>query len=298
MSGNEERARGIAARAKHRATLFDLLGKRHVEGATAREPAKSGPGQPQVLPAKRERDASPAAALQPDLVGPPVCRSEPAGVGSHDANPTAPAVELEEDRIRISLTSVGAAGVVFALAILVFGSFEFGRWRGDAKGFTRGFEAGRVSYAADTISEIEAARSQPSASHLVASLLDRPDPTLPTAAGEQPLTAESDSREPTLAWIRDYTYIVVQEFGPERMDDVHRARTFLTTNGIETAEIRTSRGTTQLITTRGFDRKDGTQREMADQLLRKVHTIGAEYYAAGGGYKLEGYFKTLKSEDW
>jgi hypothetical protein len=37
---------------------------------------------------------------------------------------------------------------------------------------------------------------------------------------------------------------------------------------------------------------------MAEELLKKLHAVGSKYYAGGGGYKLEGYFKTLKSDRW
>jgi len=62
--------------------------------------------------------------------------------------------------------------------------------------------------------------------------------------------------------------------------------------------VRLSNGATQLITTQGYNRRDPTQHQMADQLLEKTRTLGAQYYAAGGGYKLEGYFKSLKSDTW
>ncbi len=32
--------------------------------------------------------------------------------------------------------------------------------------------------------------------------------------------------------------------------------------------------------------------------LEEVHKIGKRFYAQGGGYKLKGYFKTLKGDGW
>ena len=57
-------------------------------------------------------------------------------------------------------------------------------------------------------------------------------------------------------------------------------------------------GSTQLITTQGFNRKDPAQKQMASAALEELHKIGKRFYAQGGGYKLEGYFKTLKGDGW
>ena len=58
------------------------------------------------------------------------------------------------------------------------------------------------------------------------------------------------------------------------------------------------RGSIQLITTQGFNRRDAAQKQMAAAALEEVHKIGKRFYAQGGGYKLKGYFKTLKGDAW
>lgn len=301
MSGNEERARGIAAKAKNRATLFDLLERRQAEKRAAGSAARGRfPNfQPELAAPKGQ-----ATTVHPDTKPSErfdVTRAEPQPSAKLDSRePMAPArvIELDDDRVRISLTSVGCAVVVFAVAVLAVGAFDLGRRRGDGKGFERGYEAGRASYAADTVSEIETARNQPPATHLVASLLERPDPDRKDVQDDQSIAQDSDMNRSTDAWIRDYTYIVAQEFGIGHLDDAPGAQDFLAEHGIESALVRTPRGSAQLISVQGFDRSDPTQRKMADQLLQKVHAVGAQYYADGGGYKLEGYFKTLKSDRW
>ncbi len=301
MSGNEERARGIASKAKNRTTLFDLLERRQARkraaGAAARgllpdiQPELDAPkGQTITLAADRK----PSERLDAPTAEP----EHSVELDSNEAVATERVIELDDDRVRISLTSVGCAVVVFAVAVLAVGAFDLGRRRGDGKGFGRGYEAGRASYAADTVSEIETARNQPPATHLVASLLERPDQNLEDVQDEQRTARDSDMGRSTGGWIRDYTYIVAQEFGVAHLDDARGAQDFLVEHGIESALVRTPRGTAQLITVQGFDQSDPTQRKMADQLLQKVHAVGAQYYADGGGYKLEGYFKTLKSDRW
>ncbi|MCH7838794.1 MAG: hypothetical protein IID38_00960 [Planctomycetes bacterium] len=301
MSGNEERARGIAAKAKNRTTLFDLLERRQAEkratgsAATGRlsdfQPDLAAPkGQSTTLRADRKPSGRfDAPKVEPEHF-----------VESGSSEPATPerVIELDNDRVRISLTSVGCAVVVFALAVLAVGAFDLGRRRGDGQGFGRGYEAGRASYAADTVSEIETARNQPPATHLVASLLERPDQDRQDVQDDQRPAQDSNMNRSAGAWIRDYTYIVAQEFGSAHLDDAPGAQDFLAEHGIESALVQTPRGTAQLITVQGFDRSDPTQRKMADQLLQKVHAVGAQYYADGGGYKLEGYFKTLKGDRW
>ncbi len=301
MSGNEERARGIAAKAKNRTTLFDLLERRQARkraaGAAARGRSpdiqtelEAPKGQTITLTADRKpSERLDAHTAEPE---PTVELDSPEPVASERV------IELDDDRVRISLTSVGCAVVVFAVAVLAVGAFDLGRRRGDGKGFGRGYEAGRASYAADTVSEIETARNQPPATHLVASLLERPDQDQEEAQDDKRTAQDSDMNRSTGAWIRGYTYIVAQEFGSAHLNDAPGAQDFLAGHGIESALVQTPRGSAQLITIQGFDRSDTTQRKMADQLLQKVHAVGAQYYADGGGYKLEGYFKTLKNDRW
>ena len=216
-------------------------------------------------------------------------------------------VELDGDRVRLSLTSVGAAGVVFLAVLLIVAAFALGGRRGDRIGFRRGYDAGRVAMVEPPLTEVEAVRSQPPATHIVGGLLTErsaASPALPgtdnagrTAAKPVPSTpAGTSSDRPE--WVRDYTYIVVQEFSPKNAEDAQRAREFLAKRGIATAIVKLESGVLQLITSRGYNRKDAAQKRLADQTLEKQRALGAEYYLAGGGYKLEGYFKTLKRDTW
>ena len=103
---------------------------------------------------------------------------------------------------------------------------------------------------------------------------------------------------PAAGWVRDQTYIVVQEFPAANVEKARHAREFLGQRGVNTELVSLNNDTTLLIATQGYNHKDPAQKRLAEQLLEKVRTIGTQYYAAGGGYKLEGYYKTLKRDNW
>ena len=217
--------------------------------------------------------------------------------------PAGPSLEMDGDRIRVTFTSVTLAAAIFAVLIALIGVFALGRYVGDGRGFARGFETGRASYAADAMSEIEAARRQPPSTNLIGSLLEEPPPApqpasqtgIPTPPTESP----SATKPPAgVRWIPEHTYVVAQEFSAGRRGDATKAKAFLAERGIDTELIELPSGASQLITTMGFDREDPAQRRLADELLKKVHAAGAAYFADAGGYKLEGYFKKLKGETW
>ncbi len=202
-----------------------------------------------------------------------------------------PFVEVEGDRFRVSFTSLTAAGAVFGLLVVLFVVF----WLGGKAGYRRGYVSGRLSYEAQAVDEIEVARSQPPASYLVEGLLPELDVE---EVGPTDGTAEADSAVEMPRWVRDHTYVVVQEFPNGNVEAANRARDFLATRGIATQLLRRVGGGLQLITTEGYNLKDPAQRQMAEELRRRVHAAGAQYYASGGGYRLEGYFKTLKGDGW
>jgi hypothetical protein len=228
------------------------------------------------------------------------------GVSDHGG----PLFELDGDRVRVSLTSLGVAAVVFAGLLLFSAAFALGRKAGDAPGYRRGYADGRASYQAEAVSEIEAARSEPPATHLLGDLVQEPAQNEMTEHGrsEAPIVggppvartsaASTDPESRAPRWIRDYTYIVVQEFLPGREGDARRTQAYLAQYGVETELTRYASGAIQLITAQGYNRKDPTQRGLADELLERVQSLGAEYFASGGGYRLEGYFKTLKGDSW
>ena len=91
---------------------------------------------------------------------------------------------------------------------------------------------------------------------------------------------------------------MAQEFARPGIGDIAKAQAFLAEHGIETAPVQYESGSVQLITTQGYNHQDPTQKLMANELLKKLHAVRAKYYAGGGGYKLEGYFKTLKRDSW
>jgi hypothetical protein len=295
MSGNEERSRGIAAKSKHRNTLFDVLSEEQAAHTGLKKPRwMDEVAEPPRAPRPEAPPAAPAPT--PIVVDPAPPRPEPAAFRTEaDDGAAPPWIELADDRLRLSLTSVGCAVVVFVFALAVFAGYRFGQRRGLDAGLEAGYEHGRTSYTAEVNNEIELARSQPPTSEAVASLLDRPAGAAADTGGDG---AGQGSRRPATGWIRDYTYIVVQEFLPGNEPHAVRAQAFLAERGVDTIVVTTARGSTQLVTTRGFNRDDSTQRQLADQLLAGVHRAGADYYTGGGGYKLEGYFRKLTTDSW
>jgi len=264
---------------KRGTALFDLLAQEE-EGT-----------QPLQVPGWWRREgAAPGAAERV----PPGRATDSGGIEPKAASvrEDVPFVEVDGDRIRVSLTSVTAAAAVFAFAVVMLGVFEAGRTIGDRSGAKRGAAAARAAYANEAMNEIEAARRQPAATHLVESLLGQTGPVPSTETG----IADPEIGGPR--WIRDYTYVVVQEFTAGHADSARQAKAFLEGRGVTTELVQYPSGSVQLITTQGYNRNDPTQRRLADELLNRVRAAGAEFFAQGGGYKLEGYFKTLKQDSF
>ena len=221
-------------------------------------------------------------------------------------------VELDGDRLRVNLTPVTAAVAVFVICLVALAAFVVGQRRGDKAGFARGFASGRDSYAAGALDAIEAARNQPPATHLVTSLLaDAParaaggeriaEPPGRGGGGLSPVGRVADpaaTAGAAVGWVRDLTYVVAQEFAAGREEDARRAQAFLAKRGIDSGIVRLDSGAMQLITLQGYNHKEPAQKKSADELLKKERAAGAEYFATGGGYKLEGYYKTLKRDQW
>lgn len=266
-------------KAKRGPPLFELLGDDGPGVVTIQPPRKVEP----VGPATEVPVPEPKPAEEPIVADAEPEVSEPTG--------QVPVLELDGDRIRLSLTSLSAAAVLFALVVAFFLAFEFGRRSGRDEGLAEGYETGRSSYTAEAMSEIEAARSRPVATHLVENLLEDSNASL--GSGISPVAAAVEPR-----WIKGYTYVVAQGFSAGYEDDARSAQTFLDDYGIETALVGYSSGATLLITKQGFNRDDSTQHAMADELKTRIHAVGAKYFAAGGGYRLEGYFKKLGNDHW
>lgn len=273
------------AKTKHGPTLFDYL---HLsEHAVAETPeigvefAPKSDHKTRVSPART--DVVPVASPEP---------SRPVGPANRPVT-----VGLDGDRLRFSLSSVGAAVVIFAAIAALFGAFVLGSGSGEKRGFSRGKIAGRESYTASTMSEIETVRSRPPATGVIESLLTEPAASSSSDdAGRGSAVRRDASADPQ--WIRDYTYVVVQEFRAGHTADAQDARDFLSHHGVSSEVVGFDSGAIQLITTQGFDRRQATQRGMAEALLAKVHDIGDKYFAAGGGYRMQGYFRRLKGDQW
>ncbi len=203
------------------------------------------------------------------------------------------AFEITGDRVSVSLTSLGAAGVIFLTLAVMTAAYLIGSRRGDRAGFVRGYENGRgAASAAAQEDEVTAARNQPPAAHLLTPLRQE------VAKEKSPATvAASPAAAPRTGWARDLTYIVVQEFPVGASERARNAQQFLADRGVP-AEVVPVGGGVHLIATQGYNHKDAGQKKLAEQLLTKIRTVGGQYYTSGGGYKLEGYYKTLKRDTW
>jgi len=287
------------AKAKRSPALFELLSD---EGsATGGVKVPSWWSRHTQLTDLRAARAARVAA-QP----PPVFEEPPRS--AVDRSPPRPLFEVEGDHVRLSLTSVTAAVAVFLGLATVLAAYGLGARRGDVGGFRRGFDAGRVDGSSATGDEIVALRNQPPLSHLVGGLLQETGakPTSSAVREDRPAmkaAAAAPANLPASAvsaagWVRNQTYIVAQEFPAANVEKARHAREFLAQRGVNTELVSLNNDTTLLIATQGYNHKDPAQKRLAEQLLEKVRTIGTQYYAAGGGYKLEGYYKTLKRDNW
>jgi hypothetical protein len=276
--------------------LFDLL--RETDGGSVEATEASGK-QPEAQPAGPGRQ-----------IGKPTVSPTPATHDGARARPSAelPApnaerlLEMDGNRFRVSLTSASAAVAIFGALFVVVGFHAWGYHRGQEIGLLAGYEAGRVSFMADAVGEIEAARRGPAATYLVGSLLEQAQSTEAgtgeTNDAQSDTDAAAEQQANPVQWVRDHTYVVAQEFSASRIADVEPARKFLASGGVRTTAVELPGGGIQLITIQGYDRTDPTQRLMADRLLENVRALGRRYIAAGGGYGLEGYFKALKRDSW
>jgi hypothetical protein len=260
-------------------------------GATKRRAATASPA---TQPSSAASAIEPSGIPETSIPETPIPETPIQETPSPEAGRKVPFMELDGERIRVSFTSLTAALAVFAAVVLLLGAFELGRHNGDRAGFARGNAVSRASLGAEALSEIEAARREAPNLRVVDALLtERAAPT-----PDDPVERLEASHTPTPRWVRDHTYIVAQEFSGGHGDDAVRAQAFLERYGVATELIQYPSGAIQLITAQGYNRTDETQRQMADRFLEKVRAVGVEYFAQGGGYKLEGYFKTLKGDSW
>jgi len=215
-----------------------------------------------------------------------------------------PIFELDGNRVRFSFTSVTAAVAIFAILGVVTAGYLAGVQSGELAGYKRGLETVRTAEPLSATDEIQLARAQPVATHLLAPLTGQSAPTnnpAPKPAKAEPAATSAAAPAKTApgpGWVRDLTYIVVQEFARGAAENARAAQQFLAQKGVDAAVVPAPGGGVHLITAQGYNHKDAAQKRAADQLLAKVRTIGEQYFASGGGYKLEGYYKTLKKDTW
>ncbi len=220
--------------------------------------------------------------------------------------PAAPLATVRGERIVFSLSSVSAGVAVFILIVIVGLGFVVGKNVGHASGVTEGFESGKRSVSAGAISEIEAARRSAPNTEIFADLGSSPVTPNAAAAGRRagqpvapqanPPTEQPNTRGP---WVRDHTYIVVQEFKSEDKDQAEAAKLFLHDHDVESV-ILESKGDYRyrLVATKGFNREDPAQRRWCDQYHAKIRELGNQFVKAGGRYDLQGYQKKLTGNRW
>jgi len=223
--------------------------------------------------------------------------------GTHEGEPL---FEVEGNRVRFSFTSLSAAVAIFLVLAVLTSVYVIASRSGTGAAYKRGFEAARSAEQPPPTDEIQLARNQPPATHLLTPLTGQSP--VPIAANKgfkpeptpvvRPQIAAAPPGIATKSWVQDLTYVVVQEFSASGLEKAKEAQKFLGDKGVDSAVVTLAGGGVHLITTQGYNHKDAAQKKAADQLLTKVRTIGQQYYAAGGGYKLEGYYKSLKKENW
>ncbi len=234
-----------------------------------------------------QREEPPVSAVQTTPVE-PVSGGQGGFLGS--------VLRLDGQRITLSVTSYGAAIAMFLVLVVLSAAFTLGQRSGVRSGYQMGMEQMQASR--DGGGELEAARHAQPASGLIAPLLENaPVPEQPVKLTGK-VAVEKEKAVAAPAWQRDHTYVVAQEFPAPKVQDAVAAQSFLANHGINTAVIPQANGGAWLMSLQGYNHKDPLQKKQSDQMLEKVRSVGKAYYAQGGGYRMEGYFKTLKGDRW
>lgn len=244
--------------------------------------------QGQSLPRPLRKDTTGVLAQQ-QVLDVPIRPDKPRRTAPKTVGAKPPIMAIDDDRLVISLGTVQAGLALFALLILVVASYEIGRQGGVASGIKEGYVAGRQSFEAGAISDIESARAAPPQSELVSPLL---------AEGGGLVEPGRNERVRTPRWIPGHTYVVIQNFGSGHQADAERARDFLADYGIESVIVGEEDAGQKLVTATGFDRRDAAQRKLSDSQLERVQQAGKDFFASGGKYRLEGYLDTFKAGEW
>lgn len=280
--------------------LFELYGKgktRTQPGGAENGGARSPDGVPK-LPSSGAVGSSWAGGAETGALG---------RAGQHQDSEIGEApggVGIEGGRLHVALSSRAAAVTVFALLLLACMAFAAGQWVGRRAGWADGRVKGRIEAqrAAQDGNDIEQARTRQPAENLFG---DSPSPIRreaaqtagPRSLPELPRSVPAPAKS-TTTWVKGNTYVLIQEFRRDAGQDALRAKEFLGAHGVESEIFGDAHRAFRLYSTQGFNRKDPTQRRLSDQLLERIKRIGKEYFKAGGRYKLEGYFATLKSDTW
>lgn len=236
-----------------------------------------------ATPAEREAIPSRSDARNQHRAAPEIDR------GSSDEATTAGALSISGDKIHVALSTWWAAVVLFAIVLSVVTAFSIGR----GIGFDSGFAEGRASYQAQVSGDIESARQATPDYSVVESVL--------TDEGREAVETRDDAvpQAESSTWVPGYSYIVVQTFRPENASDAGGVQQFLSENGVGTALVRFSSGSTILVTTRGYNASIPKQREQRDDYLARIVQLGKLYSAQGGQYDWkDAYVKTLTGESW
>lgn len=271
-----------------------------------REPT---PAPPASEPAPREEEE--IAADEPAPIVPEPAAEAPESEPVIETEPGV--VRIDGGVIRIALTSTLAAVGLFGLAALMVVTAWVGYGLGHRAGKQKGFVAGRRSVEAEVEDEIQAARMQP----VTEGLFDRigPSPLIPAGGGEEPQTAaaaaggseppkpapvkEAPAPPEPSGWIKGHTYVCVQEFERDALEDARRAQEFLRQNRIETAIVdRAGTRNYWLLTRQGFDCDDPSQKKLAEDYRDRIRRLGESYFKSGGRYRLEGYLAKRTRDSW
>ncbi len=280
-------------------------------GSPSADPLSSPAGQSPPAPESVREPALPRLTVPPTSAPrslAPVPARTPSSAGPNGRGEADPVVSFDAGRMNLSLTSTASGIAAFILVLLLGGAFMVGRSTGVKSGRELGFKQGRDSFSSDAMDEIEQARAKPPKQDIVSNLLtgkpveenpvadapaSKPSSVPPPDANAAKLSGSSD-----VAWIEGHNYIVVQEFEPNALADAQAARDFLLESKIPTVVVSVKGGRYRLLTVEGFNFKEPTQRQRADLLKKRIGEVGAKFFAAGGRYRLEGYYAAYKSGGW
>jgi hypothetical protein len=282
------------AKPKNATALYEVIrkaatGERGAGGRVSDAEANAGTAQLVLT------DESQSAGAEQDYVSPP---EMPASEGT----PVSPVLQMADGQVRLALSPVLAAVVIFAFVCLMVVAYWTGVRIGESRGHDAGFVEGRDYANAAALDEIQEARAKPPAEGLFKGVgvtpVRRTDTTSATGGQRNPGPRPGGGETQT-GWVPGYTYIVVQDFRTGDRPAMEQARRFLLENGIETAVIELSgQYVGRLITTQGFNWEDPVQKQLYEDYLARVRELGQAFFENGGKYRLQGYPRTLKAETW